>query len=62
MKFGLLNFGLNWAAFLVFMPFMFSGFIVDVFLRVIIDTTLVTVSSYLTIIPSGRFIRKTESK
>lgn len=61
-KFGFLIFGLNWAVFLIFMPFMFSGFIADVFLRVIIDTTLVTVSSYLTIIPSGRFIRKAESK
>ncbi len=58
MKFGLLIFGLNWAVFLVFMPLLFSDYIADVFLRIIIDTTLVMISSYLTIIPSVRFIRK----
>jgi len=62
MKFGLLIFGLNWAAFLVFMPLVFSGYIADVFLRIIIDTTLVTIASYLTIFPSGKFIRKTDFK
>jgi len=36
-KFGFLIFGLNWAMFLVFMPLLFSGYIADVFLRVIID-------------------------
>lgn len=60
-KFGFLIFGLNWAVFLIFMPFMFSGYIADVLLRIIIDSTLVTISSYMTIIPGGRFIRKTES-
>jgi len=61
-KFGFLIFGLNWVVFLVFMPLVFSGYITDVYLRTIIDTTLVTISSYLTIIPGGKFIRKTESK
>ncbi|MPN47458.1 hypothetical protein SDC9_195060 [bioreactor metagenome] len=48
-KFGFLIFGLNWAVFLVFMPLLFSGYITDVLLRIIIDTTLVTISSYLTL-------------
>jgi len=50
LKFGILIFGLNWAVFLVFMPLLFSGYIADAFLRTIIDTTLVTISSYLAII------------
>ncbi|MBI9096206.1 MAG: hypothetical protein JEY71_15165 [Sphaerochaeta sp.] len=49
-EFGFLTFGLNWAVFLVFMPLVFSGYIVDVLLRMVIDSTLVTVASYLTII------------
>jgi hypothetical protein len=58
MKFGLLIFGLNWAAFLVFMPLIFSGYLADVLLRIIIDTTLVMVSSYLTSISGGKLIIK----
>ena len=58
-KFGFLIFGLNWAAFLVFMPFLFSGYIADVFLRVLIDSTMVTIASYLALIPRGDFKRKT---
>lgn len=58
-KFGFLIFGLNWVAFLVFMPLLFSGYIADVFLRIIIDTTLVMIASYLAIIPKGEFLRKT---
>jgi len=61
-EFGLLIFGLNWAAFLVFMPFVFSGYISDVFLRIFIDTALVMISSYLTIIPSGKFMRRKDYK
>lgn len=57
-KFGFLIFGLNWAVFLAFMPLLFSGYIADVFLRIIIDTTLVTISSYLTIIRRDKFLRK----
>jgi magnesium-transporting ATPase (P-type) len=57
-KFGFLIFGLNWAVFLVFMPLLFSGYIADVLLRIMIDTPLVTISSYLTIIPRGEFTRK----
>ena len=61
-KFGFLIFGLNWSVFLVFMPLLFSGYFADVFLRIIIDTTLVTISSYLTIIPRGKFSIRTKSK
>lgn len=52
-KFGVLVFGLNWAVFLVFMPLLFTGYITDVFVRITIDTTLVTIASYLTITPEG---------
>lgn len=54
LKFGLLIFGFNWAVFLIFMPLLFSGYITDAFLRTIIDTTLVTISSYLAIISEGQ--------
>lgn len=57
-EFGFLIFGLNWAVFLVFMPLLFSGYIADVFLRIIIDTILATIASYLTLVPSGKFLRK----
>lgn len=55
LKFGLLYFGVNWAVFLFFMPFLFSGYLADVFLRIIIDTTLVVISLSLTTSPSVRF-------
>ena len=61
-KFGFLIFGLNWAVFLVFMPLLFSGYISDVFLRIIIDTTLVMIASYLMLIPRSEFLRKKVSK
>jgi hypothetical protein len=54
-KFGFLIFGLNWMVFLVFMPLLFTGYIIDVFLRIIIDTTLVMIASYLTLIPKGHW-------
>lgn len=47
-KFGFLIFGINWAVFLVFMPLLFSGYLVDVLLRITIDTMLVTFGYYLT--------------
>jgi hypothetical protein len=53
-KFGLVVFGLNWAVFLLFMPLLFSGYITDALLRIIIDITLVMIASYLTIIPKGK--------
>ncbi len=57
-KFGFLTFGLNWAVFVVFMPMLFSGYIADVLLRIVIDTTLVTMASYLTIVPRKELLRK----
>lgn len=49
-QFGFLIFGLNWTVFLMFMPLLFSGYIADVLLRIIIDVTLAIIASYLTII------------
>lgn len=59
MKFGFLVFGLNWTVFLIFMPLLFTGYIIDVFLRILIDTTLVMIASYLTLIPRVELLRKT---
>ena len=50
-KFGFLIFGVNWATFLLFMPLLFSGFLIDVLSRIIIDTLLVTIGYYLTFRP-----------
>jgi hypothetical protein len=47
-RFGFLVFGVNWAAFLVFMPLLFSGYLVDVLSRIVLDVLLVTVGYYLT--------------
>lgn len=49
LKFGFLIFGVNWAAFLVFMPLLFSGYLVDVLSRIVIDIMLVTSGYYLTL-------------
>ena len=54
--FGLLIFGVNWAVFLVFMPFLFTGFLTDVLSRIVIDISLVTVGCYLaSTLRVGRF-------
>jgi len=50
-KFGFLIFGVNWATFLLFMPLLFSGYLIDVLSRIIIDTLLVTIGYYLTFGP-----------
>ncbi|MDD5700767.1 MAG: hypothetical protein PHU23_01850 [Dehalococcoidales bacterium] len=47
--FGVLIFGVNWAVFLVFMPFLFSGFLIDVLSRIAIDVLLVTLGCYLSL-------------
>ena len=54
-KFGFLIFGVNWATFLLFMPLLFSGFLIDVLSRIIIDTLLVTIGYYLTFSPRIEF-------
>lgn len=46
-RFGFLVFGVNWATFLVFMPLLFSGYLVDVVSRIAIDVLLVTIGYYL---------------
>jgi hypothetical protein len=56
-KFGLFVFGLNWSVFLLFMPLLFSGYITDVVIRIIIDITLVIIASYLTIIPKDKTMK-----
>jgi hypothetical protein len=57
-KFGLLIFGLNWAAFLLFMPLLFSGYIADALLRIVIDVILAMIASYLMTIPIGEMRKK----
>ncbi len=50
-KFGFLIFGVNWVVFLVFMPLLFSGYLIDVLFRITIDILLVTIGYYLTFSP-----------
>lgn len=45
--FGFCIFGINWAVFLIFMPLLFTGFFIDVLLRITIDILLVTIGCYL---------------
>jgi len=47
-KFGVLIFGVNWAAFLVFMPLLFSGYLIDVIFRIFLDVLIATFGYYLT--------------
>lgn len=47
-KFGGLIFGVNWAAFLIFMPLLFSGYLMDVLTRIFLDILIVTIGYYLT--------------
>ncbi|NLW92557.1 MAG: hypothetical protein GXY34_13290 [Syntrophomonadaceae bacterium] len=51
LRFSILFFGVNWATFLAFMPLLFSGFIIDVMSRIIIDIFLVTIGYYLAFNP-----------
>jgi len=50
-KFSILFFGVNWATFLIFMPLLFSSFIIDVMSRIILDILLVTIGYYLAFSP-----------
>jgi hypothetical protein len=49
-RFGLLIFGLNWAIFVIFIPLIFSGFLADAVLRIIIDIILIAIASFFSII------------
>ncbi len=53
--FGFLIFGVNWAVFLVFMPLLFSGYLTDVIIRIMIDPLLVTIGYYLAYRPGVGF-------
>ena len=46
-EFSLAVFGVNWAAFLMFMPLLFAGYLTDALSRIIIDTLLVAIGYYL---------------
>ncbi len=46
--FGFCIFGINWAVFLVFMPILFTGFLIDVLFRIVVDILLVIIGYYLT--------------
>jgi hypothetical protein len=55
-------FGMNWMVFLIFMPLLFSGHIVDVLLRIVIDTSIVVVSSCLAISLNENFLKMESEK
>ncbi|MPN37531.1 hypothetical protein SDC9_185051 [bioreactor metagenome] len=57
-KFGFLIFGVNWATFLVFMPLLFSGYLIDVLSRIMIDTLLVSIGYYLAFRPRIEFLKE----
>jgi len=57
-KFSFLFFGVNWATFLIFMPLLFSGFIIDVLSRIILDILLVTVGYCLAFSPRIKFLKE----
>lgn len=45
--FSCIIFGLNWAVFNMFMPFLFSGALLSAIIRVVMDTVLVTGAAFL---------------
>ena len=45
-KFGVWVFGVTWTLFLIFMPLLFKGFLIDVLIRITIDAALVIMSCY----------------
>lgn len=53
-KFGFFIFGLNWAAFLLFMPLLFSGYLIDVLSRIAVDILLVTGGCFFTLYPERK--------
>jgi len=56
-KFSLLFFGVNWSTFLIFMPLLFSGFIIDVLSRIILDILLVTIGYCLAVSPRIKLLK-----
>ncbi len=61
-KFSFLFFGVNWTTFLIFMPLLFSGFIIDVLLRIILDILLVTIGYCLAFSSRVNSIKKESRK
>jgi len=57
-KFSFLFFGVNWATFLIFMPLLFSGFLVDVSARIILDILLVTIGYCLAFSSRKKFLKE----
>jgi len=57
-RFCFLFFGVNWGTFLIFMPLLFSGFILDVLSRIIIDILLVTIGYCLAFSSRIKFSKK----
>lgn len=55
--FSLFIFGMNWTVFLIFMPLLFSGYIADILIRIVIDTILVMISSCLAIFLNENFLK-----
>jgi hypothetical protein len=51
-------FGVNWSAFLLFMPILFSNYLTDVLFRICIDIFLVTVGYYLAFRMKPRSIKQ----
>lgn len=47
LKFGISIFGINWAVFIVLVPFIFEGTLIDSILRIMLDTSLVILSCYI---------------
>ncbi|ADY14265.1 hypothetical protein [Sphaerochaeta globosa] len=56
-EFSFLIFGMNWSVFLVFMPLLFSGYTIDVILRIVLDTTIVMIASCM-ILADNQFLHK----
>lgn len=46
-KFGMILFGVNWFVFLIFIPIMFEGKLVDIITRSILDILLVILSAFI---------------
>jgi len=57
-RFGCMIFGINWSIFLVFMPMLFSGFLADSLLRIVIDMILITLASLFSML----FVSRISSK
>lgn len=55
-EFSFLIFGMNWAVFLVFMPLIFSGYLLDVLYRIAMDTILVMAATCLAIKSESTFL------